>query len=268
MSGTGLNELTGTVPDRFYTRVAQCELHRFAVKGAKHAALVLMGGGYLALGYDKEGIETALWLNGMGIEAYVLVHRLPGAEADHGVHPPDIALTDGLQAVAYLNAQAFDTRYLVGLSSGGHLAGVLSCQDACAHWAGAVIAYAPLNANHKAYKAPKGKPDYPPREKQAFYNAWPVGIQQETHAIPRLPIFLAYALRDEIVPIDHLVNLVSTAASSGLNVEAHVFADAEHGFAFRDLKGSVAQWPQLARAWMVRVAEAGRQPHAHRLQPI
>ena len=86
----------------------------------------------------------------------------------------------------------------VGLSSGGHLAGVMACQphppplQAC----GAVIAYAPLNANHRAYKAPADKPDYPPPQKQAFYDAWPIGLASEAHGMPRCPVFLAYALHD------------------------------------------------------------------------
>ena len=87
----------------------------------------------------------------------MLVHRLPGQDG----HPFDIALQDGLRALDLLATLPPLPLLHVGLSSGGHLAGVMACQRACA---GAVIAYAPLNANHRDHKFPAGKPDFPPPE--------------------------------------------------------------------------------------------------------
>jgi dienelactone hydrolase len=173
----------------------------------------------------------------------VLVHRLPGQDG----HPFDIALQDGLAALDHLATLAPLPLLHVGLSSGGHLAGVMACQRESA---GAVIAYAPLNANHRGHKAPPGKPDFPPPEKQAFYDAWPVGIATEPHGLPKCPVFLAYALHDSIVPIDHALNLIKAAQVHGLDVEAHVFPQAEHGFALRGLDGTQDQWPALAARWM------------------
>ena len=47
---------------------------------ARGRALVYAGGGYLQLMHDKEGVEIAQWLNTLGLDAYVLVHRLPGQD--------------------------------------------------------------------------------------------------------------------------------------------------------------------------------------------
>jgi dienelactone hydrolase len=185
----------------------------------------------------------AQWLNTLGLDAYVLVHRLPGQDG----HPFDIALQDGLRALDLLATLPPLPLLHVGLSSGGHLAGVMACQRACA---GAVIAYAPLNANHRDHKFPAGKPDFPPPEKQAFYDAWPIGIAAEPHGLPKCPVFLAYALHDPVVPVQHALNLIVAAQQHRLDVEAHVFPQAEHGFALRGLAGTQDQWPELAARWM------------------
>lgn len=240
------NVFDGEPPDRICRRPTRAELHTYLSDSpARGRALVYAGGGYLQLMHDKEGVEIAQWLNTLGLDAYVLVHRLPGQDG----WPFDVALQDGLLALAHLATLPPLPLLHVGLSSGGHLAGVMACQAECA---GAVIAYAPINANHRDHKAPAGKPDYPPPEKQAFYDAWPIGIASEPQGLPRCPVFLAYALHDPIVPIDHALNLLKAAQMHGLDVEAHVFAQAEHGFALRALEGTQGQWPGLAARWVER----------------
>ena len=234
---------SGQWPDRTLGAVPHAEVWAFEVADAKADILVCGGGGYVSLVVDREGVEVAHWLNGLGYNAYVLVHRLPGADG----HPKDIALNDGLSAIAAIRGGR--PLVLFGLSSGGHLAGTLACQPE-ANAAGVVIAYAPVNANHKDYKAPAGKPDYPPAEKQAFYNDWPIGIAGEPHGVPKCPVFLAYGLMDAIVPVEHALNFIKTARDVGLDLDAHIFGQAPHGFALRDKAGTHAAWPDLAAEWM------------------
>jgi acetyl esterase/lipase len=241
------NAEEGAWPDRRLARVTRAELLAFEVKQPKGQVLICAGGGYLQLMTDREGVEVAAWLNANGYSAYVLVHRLPGADNDRGgVWPANIALADGLAALAQIGDGPL---FLMGLSSGGHLAGTLACQPGVTA-RGVIIAYAPINANHRDYKAPKGKPDYPPAGKQAFYDAWPIGIRAEPHGLPACPIFLAYALHDTSVPIEHALNFILTARDVGLDLDAHIFGEAPHGFALRDKTGSHAAWPDLAMDWM------------------
>lgn len=248
------NTIEGAWPDRTIDVVGRAELHVFRTPRAKGAALVMAGGGYLRLMHDREGVEIAAWLNAQGYDAYVLAHRLPGAsDGAGGVHPADIALTDALEALKHVPADK--PRFAFGLSSGGHLAGTLASQPGL-DLAGVLITYAPINANHRDYKAPAGKPDFPPPQKQAFYDAWPIGIAAEPHGIPRCPVFLAYALADAIVPIEHALNFIKTARDLNLKLDAHIFADAPHGFALRELDGGQGAWPTLARDWMERLASA------------
>ncbi len=252
------NRLEGVAPDRRYYVISRAEIHFYPSVGTPRArAMVYPGGGYLDLVHDKEGIEIATWLSELGIDAYVLTHRLPGAQAGDGGarHASDIALTDALAGLRHLESLAPLPMLHVGLSSGGHLAGVMACQKHAAPPAGLLVGYAPINANHRRYKVPPGKPDYPPLEKQDFYDAWPVGIAAEPHALPRVPSFLVYALHDVPVPVDHALNFIKAMQLSGGDVEAHIFPQAPHGFALRDLDGTHDQWPALAARWIHRVIE-------------
>lgn len=251
LSAGPANVLEGRAPDRVIETVSRGELRAYRVAAPKGRVLVCPGGGYLRLMIDSEGSEIAAWLNDLGYDAYVLAHRLPGAPAEDGVWPFDIALTDGLAALDVIPNDL--PRFVLGLSSGGHLAGTLACQPGAA-LAGALITYAPVNANHRAYKAPAGKPDYPPPEKQAFYDAWPIGISEEPHGLPRCPVFLAYALMDQAVPVEHALNLIRAARDAGLDLDAHVFGTAPHGFSLRERDGTQAAWPGLAADWLARKA--------------
>lgn len=248
------NLFAGAWPERICTQALRPELHHYPAPGqARARALVLAGGGYLQLMHDKEGVELAAWLGTLGIDAHVLLHRLPGqADGQGGVWPSDIALQDGRLALQHLAALEPLPLLLLGLSSGGHLAGVLACQPEAmrARACGALIAYAPLNANHRAHKVPAGKPDYPPPEKQAFYDAWPIGLAAEPHGLPPLPLFLAYALHDGAVPVAHALRTVQGVQQAGGSVELHVFPDAPHGFALRERAGTHAHWPDLAERWI------------------
>ncbi len=246
------NTLEGEWPDRFYSEISRLELHYFKTKhSAKAQALVFGGGGYLQLVHDKEGIEVALWLNSLGVDAYVVTHRLPGTLDENGnTRSHDIVLKDGIECLDFLKKRSNLPLIHVGLSSGGHTAGVMACQTEPLKAEGAIIAYAPINANHRKYKAPAGKPDYPPVEKQNFYDDWPIGINSEPHGIPQIPVFLAYALHDLAVPIDHALNMIKTAQITGNSVEAHIYPNAPHGFALRDKQGTHDQWQYAAERWL------------------
>jgi dienelactone hydrolase len=203
--------------------------------------------------YDREGVDVALWLNALGLDAYVLIHRFPGATSPDGVWPKGVAAGDAQLALDFLKAEdADEAPVIVGLSSGGHLAGVMACLEHSLKRAGAIIAYAPINANHREHKYPPGKPDYPPVEKQDFYDDWPIGLSSEAHGVPQIPVFLAYALTDQIVPVEHALRFISAAAEKGLDLDAHIFGQAPHGFALDNLDGTHAGWPELAADWIAR----------------
>lgn len=250
--GSGGNKVEGMWPDRILSSIYHAELHSWTIDAPRAMAIVYAGGGYTKLMYDKEGVEIALWLNSMQIDAHLLVHRLPGADNGSGGHfPKDISLKDGMLAMDALSERYPSLPlFHVGLSSGGHLSGTMACQTHKADVRGALIAYAPINANHRNHKYPSDKPDYPPVEKQDFYDDWPIGLEDHKHGLPACPLFLAYALHDQSVPVQHALRLIDSASRNDMTVDAHIFGSAPHGFALRDSSGSHAYWPQLAKDWL------------------
>ena len=68
--------------------------------------------------------------------------------------------------------------------------------------------------------------------------------------MPSCPVFLAYALHDTAVPVEHALNIIKTARDLGLDLDAHVFGQAPHGFALRDTSGTHRAWPRLAADWL------------------
>jgi hypothetical protein len=65
------------------------------------AMLVMAGGGYTQLMAGKEGVEVALWLNGLGYHAFVLIHRFPDAAGG-----PQAPVDDAIEAMRLIRARA------------------------------------------------------------------------------------------------------------------------------------------------------------------
>ena len=97
------------------------------------AVLICPSGGYQKLTYNKAGFQFAKWLNTLGINAFVLIYRLPDS--------PDLLerekgpVQDAQRAMKYIRANA--SKYgidpnkigLMGASAGGHLVSSYNIYD-------------------------------------------------------------------------------------------------------------------------------------------
>ena len=93
----------------------------------RSAVVVAPGGGYRILAWNKEGTDIALWLNGLGISAFVLKYRVPSRPwlPFGGAPLQDAQRAMGLvreaavsQPALGLNASSIG---FIGFSAGGHL---------------------------------------------------------------------------------------------------------------------------------------------------
>lgn len=186
--------------------------------------LVAPGGGYGCLAYDKEGVEIARWLNGLGLNAAVLKYRIPGDR--------DAALADARQALALLVQPAEgwcpDPKRLgmIGFSAGAHLtARVL-------HRQGHGLAFALLV--YPAYLSADGTtlaPDIVP-------------------ATPTVPTFLAQCRDDRAFVLSSLA-YAGYLLRADRPVSYHLYASGGHGFGKRKTPpAEAAQWPAEAAAWL------------------
>jgi acetyl esterase/lipase len=229
------------------------------------AMLVMAGGGYTQLMAGKEGIEVALWLNGLGYHAFVLIHRFPDAAGG-----PQAPVDDAIEAMRLIRARApclgFDASRVgaLGLSSGGHLAACLVADYPSAWTAPAsaapdqpsrpdtlIVGYGPISTNAKGRAVIDHKPSLVPAEKQALYDA----LQPDARlATSPPPAFIVYAAGDPVVPVENGLRLQRAYLDRGAHVELHVFADAPHGFALRTPHLPVGAWPGLCARWLEAVS--------------
>jgi acetyl esterase/lipase len=129
--------LTGGVPlpkciDVAIGNVTVPTLTPFIVEGADSALVVAPGGAYKDLAFAREGTDIAVWLNSIGVSAFVLKYRVPVRPwLEFGAAPlMDAQRAMGLvrsmagsAALAKLNASKVG---FMGFSAGSHLTGHLN----------------------------------------------------------------------------------------------------------------------------------------------
>ena len=229
-------------------------------KAGGTAMIVCPGGAYARLAWEKEGVETARWLNGLGVTAFVLKYRL----AEYG-HPAP--LRDVLRAIRIVRARAAefgvrpDRIGVLGFSAGGHLA------------ASAGTLYdAPEGRTGAALDAVSARPDflvliYPvitmtdshthAGSRQNLLGDHPTEAQidhlslekQVTARTP--PAFLLTTFEDATVPAENSVAFFEAMRHAGVPAELHAFQKGPHGFGLRPAGvGPAAGWPALCEQWL------------------
>jgi acetyl esterase/lipase len=245
--------------DRIFTQILQPSLrvYRPAVPNGV-AVIVAPGGAYRRVVIDKEGLDIAQWLNGLGITAFVLKYRLP----DEGHRAPaDVPLQDAQRAVRLVRHRAealgIDPQRIgvLGFSAGGHLAGTLAAHHG-------TTVYPPAHGE----SIQSARPDflilvYPVVAKDFLRSDDPEkypGLREVVSKYPLdagvskdwPPTFLLQAADDPAVKAEGALRLYQSLQTAGVPSELHVFPSGGHGFGIRNAKGPVARWPELCGEWM------------------
>lgn len=231
--------------------------------GVHAAVVVLPGGGYNHLVFEKEGAVEARWLNERGVSAYVLQYRLSPR-----YHYPSPML-DGERAVRMVRSRAKEWRLRAdaigvwGFSAGGHLAGYLATLpgegDAHAsdpidrvssHPDFAILSYARLSLDPKVpgkfgMEALTGK-DAP----QSVNDAISPVLHVTKHTSPS---FLYATEMDEKVNSINATSFYEALRRAEVPAELHVFEQGAHGTGMgQNLPKTpeLAIWPLLLEHWM------------------
>ncbi|TCU58906.1 acetyl esterase/lipase [Novosphingobium sp. PhB57] len=276
MPGGPVPQVTESVDDqwdnaglryRVAEHVTRPTLSYFAAANPTGAAvLIVPGGGYSRVGIDREGYESARWMNAQGVAAFVLRYRLP---ADRWGGKALVALQDAQRAMRLIRAGgpgrwSVDPRRVtvMGGSAGGHLALSLCVKvydrtypvlDEADHLLtrpdGAILLYPVVTlgaGTHVGSRLALLGPDPSPEDiAQWSFDGKLPGITP--------PIFLVHAVHDRVVPVDHALALFASVRASGGAIDMHLFEDGAHGLGLRaDPSWPIARWPDLARQWQVR----------------
>lgn len=201
------------------------------------AMVVLPGGSFRALAWDVDGLETAQWLAGEGITAFVLKYRvrppLPGESFGESLDDfaratrarRGFAVADAEQAIRLIRSRARQYRIapnrvgIIGFSAGAMATvEVALAKDASVRPNFAVPMYgAALTSAPPSAEAP--------------------------------PLFVGAAQDDAELPVTNSVEIFQRWTKAGRPAELHVYEKGGHGFGFRRHGTTSDTWPSAFRAW-------------------
>jgi len=227
------------------------------------AVLIFPGGGYSHLAMHKEGKKIALWLNSLGITAFVLKYRLPTDRVmkDKSIGP----LQDAQEAIRTIRRNAKEWNIdpakigVLGFSAGGHLASTLAT-----HYLDKVYDADTISA----------RPDfsiliYPviSMEEGITHNGSKVNLlganavkelvdkySNEKQIDANTPkTFLIHASDDKVVPVENSIQYYMNLKKFNVPVEMHLYENGGHGFGL-GTKGTHTEWPKACEKWLAENA--------------
>lgn len=223
------------------------------------AVIVCPGGGYARLAVDKEGVDIAKMLNGLGVSAFMLKYRL----LEYG-HPAP--LRDVLRAIRLVRSRAAelgvrpDRIGVIGFSAGGHLAA-----------SAATLFDAPEGRTSAPLDAVSARPDfvallYPvitfqPPYAHAGSRQNLLGAAPDPALVQRLsletqvsgttpPAFLVHTGEDTTVPIENSMLFYQALRRAGVPAEMHLYQKGVHGFGMLPGNGPTSEWPRRFEEWL------------------
>jgi acetyl esterase/lipase len=201
-------------------------------KATGAAMLVVPGGGFQTRVVDHEGTLIAQWLRGRGISAFVLRYRIRpiGTTAD--------SVADAQRALRFLRAHAEEYKIspnrigTIGFSAGSELL----------HIAAGTPAAASADA-----------PDPVDRfsgEMNFMVLAYGSTNSVAADAYAKFPPTFLFCTAEDTGHLNGMLTLYSNLRRARIPVEAHWFADGEHGVGFAQGDPVLGAWPDLMLAWI------------------
>jgi acetyl esterase/lipase len=221
------------------------------------AALILGGGGYfrIQIGSAK---DVAAKLAAAGVTPVILYYRLPGDGWN-----ADAPFQDAQRTLRLLKAGAkrwgLDPARIgvVGMSAGGHLAGIMATRGGHdfypprdeADKLNAVPAFAAMIYPVVSMRPPIDTTQT--RKKLADLPDYRDAYSVEAQVGPETPpVFLAHAADDPIANVEHSLRMLSAMRAAGRPVELHLFEKGGHSWGAGKPGTLVSQWPALFLSWL------------------
>lgn len=246
------------------TQVAQPGMYAFFTSKEENtgsAVLICPPGGYAKLTYNIAGFQFAKWLNILGINAFVLIHRLPTS--------PDLVerekgpIQDAQRAMKIIRSNAAKWEInsskigVMGASAGGHLATTLGTHtedyssikdnlDSFSFQPNFMVLISPVITLGKY--AHKGSLDNflgkNPAQNQidSFSNENRVSTTTP-------PAFIVLAQNDPVVnPINGML-FYQAMTEKNISGSLHIFPEGGHSIALMNSPKSINLWTQLCQEW-------------------
>lgn len=201
----------------FYFNVSEPSMTPFLVPYNPMAAAVMVipGGGYDFLAWEKEGVDIAVWLNSLNISAFVLKYRVPVGKPTPQTNPT----MDAQRAMSMVRYNAAKHNVnpknigVIGFSAGGDVAISLAASKR---------EYTKIDAIDNV--------DFRPNFMLIVYGAgFNYMLFPKLHPKPP-PTFLSVAADDPCVNAPVVQMTANSLKAAGGKVDLHVFPDGKHGY--------------------------------------
>lgn len=247
------------------TQVAQPGIYTFFTSKEENtgsAVLICPPGGYAKLTYEIAGFQFAKWLNTMGINAFVLIHRLPTS--------PDLLerekgpMQDAQRAMKIIRSNATTWNInpskigVMGASAGGHLASTLGTHsedfskindavDQFSFQPNFMILISPVITMGKyAHQGSLNNflGNKPTQENIDYFS-------NEKHVSEKTPpTFIVHAQNDPVVnPINSILFYEGMLAHN-VSGSLHIFPEGGHSIALKNSPKSINLWTNLCEEWL------------------
>lgn len=246
-------------------RVATPGIYAFVVPKAENkgtAVLIIPGGGYERLSYLYNGFNLAKWYNSIGVNVFVLIHRLPH-QADL-INKQIAPVQDAQRAMKLIRSKAAEWNILadkvgvMGSSAGGHVASSLGTHIKDESLVNDTIDKYNYRPDFMVLLSPvitMGKLAHPGSKKN-FLGADTTAANVElfsnelqvTTFTP--PAFIVHALNDSTVKVQNSLMFYEALIKNKINASIHIFPQGGHGIRLDDNPGSTDLWMNLLELWL------------------
>ena len=246
-------------------RVATPGIYCFVVPKAENngtAVLIVPGGGYERLSHLYSGFNLAKWYNSIGVNAFVLIHRLP--------HQQDLItkqlapVQDAQRAMRVIRAHAVqwniktDKVGIMGISAGGHVASTLGTHakdestindslTAFSYRPDFMVLLSPVITMGKFAHGGSKKNFLGADTTKANIENYSGELQVSSFTPPT---FLVHAQNDSTVKVHNSVLFYQSLIEKKINASLHIFPQGAHGIRLDENPGSTDQWMNLLEAWL------------------
>jgi acetyl esterase/lipase len=240
-------------------------MYAFIVPKAENtgtAVLICPGGGYERVSHVYNGFNLARWYNIMGINAFVLIYRLPH-QAD--LQQRQVApLQDAQRAIRLIrnNATQWDLQRdkigVMGISAGGHVASTLGTHpedvssikdayDTVSYRPDFMVLLSPVISMGEFAHPGSRKIFIGPDSSKAMIEKYSNELQVTAYTPPT---FLVHAFNDKTVNVKNSVLFYNALTDHNINSSIHIFPQGGHGIRMDENPGSKDLWLNLLEAWM------------------
>ncbi len=258
-------KVTDSVYNERIWRVGTPGIYAFVVPQSENkgtAVLICPGGGYERLAYLSSGFNFAKWFNSIGVNAFVLIYRLPH---QHDLQQRQLApLQDAQRAMKIIRVNAgkwsikTDKVGVMGISAGGHLASTLGtynedvsfvkdASDTFTYRPDFMILLSPVISMgpyaHLGSRKNLIGSDSTKQMLEKYSNELQVSSSTPS-------AFIVHASNDSVVKVQNSLVFYNALIDKKINASIHVFPQGGHGIRLDDNPGSTDLWMNLLELWM------------------